>query len=102
MKFPKNMRKYCPYCKKYTVHKVLEVKKHQASSLSRGSKHRAKKRGLARGFGNLGRYSKRPITQWKQTGAKSSKKIDIRLECSECKKKHIYKHTFRTKKLEIA
>lgn len=101
MKMPKTLRKYCPYCKKYTEHKVLEVKKHQASSLSRGSKYRAKKRGLARGYGNLGRYSKRPITQWKRVGAKTSKKVDLRLECTVCKKKHVFNSTFRTKKLEL-
>ncbi len=101
MKLPKTMRKYCPYCKRYTEHKVLEVKKHQASSLSRGSKYRAKRRGLARGYGNKGRYSKKPITQWKRVGAKSSKKIDIRLQCKECGKQHIFTHTFRAKRVEF-
>lgn len=101
MKFPKTIKRYCPYCKKHTEHKVIEVKKRQASSLSRGSKYRAKRRGLARGTGSLGRYSKKPLTKWKRVGVKASKHIDIRLECKVCKKQHIMVKTFRTRKLEF-
>ncbi len=102
MKFPKTIRTYCPYCKKHTEHKVIEVKKRKASSLSRGSKYRARNRGLARGSGGRGRYSKKPLTKWKRVGVKASKHIDIRLQCKECGKQHIMHNTFRVRKLEFA
>jgi large subunit ribosomal protein L44e len=102
MKFPKTMRKYCPFCKKHTAHRVLRVKGKPGRSLSRGSKYRARDRGQARGFGNHGRYSKPAINQRKRAGVKLAKKIDLRLECSVCKKKHVFNSTFRAKKFEFA
>jgi large subunit ribosomal protein L44e len=101
MKKPKAMKRLCPYCKKHTEHKVTQTKRKTASSLSRGSKHRAKSRGKARGHGNLGRYSKPAVTKFKRTGAKVSKKTDLRYECTTCKKKHIQKKGIRAKRVEL-
>jgi len=101
MKIPKIVKRYCPYCKKHTEHKVTQTKKKQASSLSYGSKYRAKKRGKARGFGNLGRYSKPAVTKFKLTGAKQTKKTDLRYECKECKKVHVQKKGKRAKRVEF-
>lgn len=101
MKIPKAIQRYCPYCKKHTEHKVSQTKKKQASSLSHGSKYRARKRGVARGHGNLGRYSKPAVTKFKRTGAKATKKTDLRYECKECKKQHVQKKGIRAKKVEF-
>lgn len=101
MKLPKTVMRLCPTCRKHTEHKISTVKKHAASSLKHGSKFRARLRGKARGFGNWGRYSKPAITQWKMTGSKVSKKTDLRYECTQCKKMHVQRAGFRTKKLEI-
>jgi len=101
MKIPKLTKRLCPYCKKHTEHKVSTTKKKSARSLSYGSKIRAKRRGLARGFGNKGRYSKPAVTQFKLTGAKQSKKTDLRYECKECKKIHIQNKGFRAKRIEF-
>jgi len=101
MKFPKQLKRYCPYCKKHTLHTVTQNKKRAASSLSYGSKVRARRRGRARGLGNLGRYSKPAVTKFKMTGKKSTKKTDLRYECSICKKMHVQKKGFRTRKLEF-
>lgn len=101
MKLPKTMKRYCPYCKKHTEHKVMQSKKKGPGSLTYGSKYRARKRGKARGFGNLGRYSKPAITKWKMTGKKSTKKTDLRYECKECKKSHMQKQGFRAKRIEF-
>jgi len=101
MKIPKLIKRLCPYCKKHTEHKVAQSKKKSASSLSYGSKYRAKKRGTSRGYGNLGRYSKPAITKWKMTGKKSTKKTDLRYECKTCKKAHAQKKGFRAKRLEF-
>ncbi len=101
MKIPKLKKRYCPYCKKHTEHKVAQNKKRNPSSLTYGSKYRAKKRGSARGAGNRGRYSKPAITKFKQTGSKVSKKTDLRYQCKECKKSHMQHKGMRAKKVEM-
>lgn len=104
MKIPKKRNKYCNKCKKYTEHSVeLSKAKGRSSShpLSRGSTRRIMLRGLRKGFGNLGRYSKPAISKFKRTGAKTSKKIDLRLKCLSCNKYSVYAHPIRTKKPTI-
>ena len=101
MKKPKTLKRLCPYCKTHAEHKVTQTKRKTASSLSRGSKHRAKRRGLAKGHGNLGRYSKPAVSKFKRTGAKVSKKTDFRYECTKCKKKHVQKKGKRAKRVEL-
>ena len=101
MKLPKTIKRYCPHCKKHTEHKITQNKKKNASSLTYGSKVRAKRRGQAKGFGNLGRYSKPAVTKWKSTGKKISKKTDLRYECKECKKMHTQKAGIRAKRVEF-
>ena len=101
MKLPKTLKRYCPYCKKHTEHTVSFTKKKNPSSLTYGSKIRARKRGQARGKGNLGRYSKPAISKFKMTGKKSSKKTDLRYECKVCRKMHVQRQGFRAKKIEF-
>tara|TARA_Y100000031_G_scaffold103357_1_gene113358 strand:- start:2202 stop:2447 length:246 start_codon:yes stop_codon:yes gene_type:complete len=76
-------------------------KKKKPRTMTYGSKVRAKRRGLARGIGNRGRYSKPAITKFKMTGKKMSKKVDLRYECSKCKKQHMKSKGFRAKKIEF-
>ena len=98
---PKTVNRLCPYCKKHTEHKITQNKKKQPSSLSHGSKVRARKRGLARGKGNMGRYSKPAVTKFKMTGKKVTKKTDLRYECKICKKMHTQNKGFRAKRVEF-
>ncbi len=103
MKLPKTRHTYCKFCKKHTEHKVLESKKKTpftAHPMGYGSKKRAKKRGV-RGFGNLGRYSKPPVSKWRLAGRKQSKKMDLRYQCTVCKKSHNQKKGLRAKKVEF-
>ena len=104
MKLPKTLKRLCPYCKKHTEHTRYQSKKRTSGSahpMSYGSKKRARKRGQARGQGNLGRYSKKAISKFKMTGAKTSKKTDFRFKCNVCGKSHVQKTGFRARKLEI-
>jgi len=101
MKLPKVKNTYCPHCRKHQEHKTFQAKKGQASTLSYGSKVRARKRGKARGFGNLGRYSKPAVTKFKMTGKKQTKKTDLKYQCSECKKFHLQRQGIRAKKVEL-
>jgi len=102
MKVPKLMKRYCPKCKTHTEQKAALNKRKNASSLTYGSKVRAKRRGKARGFGNQGRYSKPAVTKFKMTGKKQTKKTDFRFECSVCKKSHVKASGgIRAKKVEF-
>lgn len=101
MKIPKIMKRYCPKCKSHQEHKVGQNKKRSPSSLTYGSKVRAKRRGKARGMGGLGRYSKPAISKFKMTGKKLSKKTDLRYECKTCKKSTMQKSGKRAKRVEF-
>ena len=103
MKLPKTLQRYCPKCKKHTEQKILEAKrKNRGSSnpLSMGSKKRIKKRGRM-GVGSQGKYSKPPITKWRMANRKQSKKLDLRYQCSVCKKMTVQKSGIRAKKIEL-
>lgn len=95
------MKRYCKYCRKHTDMKVSQNKKKNASSLSKGSKVRARLRGSARGTGNLGRYSKPAVTKFKRTGAKQTKKTDLRFTCNVCKKSMTQPEGIRAKRVEF-
>ena len=100
MKYPKKLSKYCKTCKKHTEQKVSEVKNKERGSLKHGSIKRAKKRGLGAGLGNKGNWGSKPaISKFKRTGAKLSKKTNLKYTCNICKKTNIQGEGFRTKKL---
>ncbi|PIN76678.1 50S ribosomal protein L44e [Candidatus Woesearchaeota archaeon CG10_big_fil_rev_8_21_14_0_10_36_11] len=101
MKIPKSAKRLCKTCKKHTDHKIAQNKKRTASSLSWGSKYRARKRGDARGTGNMGRYSKPAVSKWKRTGAKATKKTDLRYTCTVCKKMSSQRSGIRAKRVEF-
>ena len=101
MKFPKAKKRYCPYCKKHTDHKITVTKRKNRGALRKGSKVRAMLRGQSRGQGGKGKYSKPAVTQWKMTGKKQTKKNDFRYECTSCKKQHMQSKGFRTKRVEF-
>ncbi len=86
MKIPKTTKRYCPYCKKKTEHKIKLVSTGgKRSALKRGTKPRARLRGLNRGIGNKGRYSKPAVSKFKRK-SKTTKKTNIMYTCQECKK----------------
>ncbi len=102
MKIKKTVNRFCPYCKKHTEAKVSLAKKkgrNAARPMSRGSVSRVKARGLRRGAGNWGKYSKPPKP--KMSGKKLSKKTDFRFTCKECTKTYSQASGFRAKKVEL-
>lgn len=104
MKRPKLLKRHCPHCNKHTDQKTLESKnrgRSKANPLSRMGPTRVHKRGLRRGAGNQGRFSKPAIKKWKLTGKKMSKKSDLRYQCTACKKQTVQKTGLRAKKLEL-
>lgn len=104
MKLPKQTNRFCPTCRKHTLHKISLAKKRTrgtARPLSRGALARVRKRGSNRGIGNQGRYSMPPVKSRKMYNKKQSKKTDIRYECTVCKKQHGQRKGKRAKKIEF-
>ncbi|MAG47001.1 50S ribosomal protein L44e [archaeon] len=99
MKYPKVVSRYCRTCKKHEKHKVSEVKARGRSATHPLSWGSAKRRGAKRGIGSHGKYSKPAISKFKMTGAKTSKKTNLKFTCEVCKKSSIQRKGFRTKKL---
>lgn len=95
MKIPKTGKKYCPYCKAHTEHKIVLEKVH--------SRPATKKRGLKWGIRHMAKISggyvgfPRPILHDK---AKTSRKANMRFECAVCKKSYYKQQPIRLKKLE--
>lgn len=87
MKVPKKTNRFCPFCKKKTEHKIKLVGTgFQRGTLTRGSKSRAKLRGLARGIGNLGKWGSKPAQTKFKRKSKTTKKTNLMYTCAECKK----------------
>ncbi len=102
MKIVKVIKRYCPYCKKHSEHKISQAKKRTPGSAHPLAKAAKKRSRFGKGMGNLGKYgSKPPISKFKMTGKKTSKKTDFRYECKVCKKTHVQKKGFRAKKVEF-
>ncbi len=104
MKFKKEVKRHCPYCKKHTSHKVKQEKnrgKNKTHTMSRGSRLRIRLRGGDRGFGNKGKISAGAMTKWKRFNKKRTKKTDLRYLCSQCRKTHIQKSGFRAGKMQF-
>jgi large subunit ribosomal protein L44e len=99
MKKPKKIQRYCPYCKKKTEQKVKEQSKGKASTLKRGAKQRARLRGLFRGIGNLGRFSR--LKNQAKNKRKTTKKTAILYVCAVCGKAKDQKKGKRTGKLVL-
>ena len=99
MKRPKATNRYCPFCKKKTEQKVKEQSRGKAGSLKRGSKQRIRLRGLWRGIGNKGRFSR--MKSQAKGKRKTTKKTALVFICSVCKKGKDQKKGKRTSKLVI-
>jgi large subunit ribosomal protein L44e len=97
VKLPEKMNKYCPNCGK---HVNMGVKQEKAARRKGGMTAMARREKRSRrGYGNLGRYSKRPVTQTKMA-SKTSRKVDLRLTCPDCGKKWVLSYP-RTKRVEF-
>lgn len=93
MKFPKTIKTYCATCKAHKEHTVKLASKKgrsKAHPMSQSVKRFQRKMKGYRGF---------PRPKPKGEG-KPTKKVDLRLQCRECKKTHT-KRGFRIKKFEL-
>ncbi len=90
MKIPKEIRTYCPSCRKHTSQKVHRQKKGKARPMSWGQRQFKR---VKAGYGGQPRSEQHEFS-------KTTKKATLVLECVECKKKHI-RPGFRTKAITI-
>lgn len=97
VKIPEVMFKYCPKCGKHVKMKVKQEKSARRAGGFTAMARRVKRK--RRGYGNQGRFSKRPVTQTKMA-SKTSKKVDLRLSCPDCGKKWVLPYP-RTKRVEF-
>jgi ribosomal protein L44E len=100
MKIPKTTNRYCPYCKKKTDQKIKIVGTgFKRGTLTRGSKTRARLRGLGRGIGNLGKWGSKPAQSKFKRKTKTTKKTNIMYTCSVCSKSKYQKKGQRAGKV---
>ncbi len=90
MKVPKEIRTYCPRCKRHTVHSMAIYKKGKERAMARGTRHHAQDK---KGYGG------QKFPELKRT-AKTTKKQTLRLKCKDCGYQ-IMKYGLRLKKMEI-
>lgn len=95
MKFPKEMRTYCPFCDRHTMHKVKEQSRGSRSSLKKSER---KKEKHTKGHGGHGRYSRPPVSEWK---IKVSERPVLVLTCKECGKSHQRGGFGRSRKFKV-
>ncbi len=95
---PKSVKRYCPSCKKHTLQNVTQNKSGgKRGAMSHGERRHQRRSGIT-GYGGFPRPQPEKSARHRK---KTSKKIDIRFLCTECKKKNTLKSTFRAKKFEI-
>jgi len=87
VKFPKELRTYCPICKKHTVQQVRIASKGKARPMAFGNRKHARKL--------MGHGGKR---KGEKTVKKQGKRQKIMLTCPVCKKKQERVIGTRTKK----
>jgi large subunit ribosomal protein L44e len=102
MKLPKQSKAFCPSCKKHTECKITQSKQRTfGTAKPQGFGNRRQEVYKAK-VGNKGRYSRKPVKQRKMFNKKTSKKVDLRYECSVCKKQHMQGGAWRAKRVEFA
>lgn len=93
MKYPKNVKAFCPHCNKHTDHVVSPNKRKARGMAHPMSKAQRRFKDKLKGYGSF------PRPNPKGDG-KPTKKVDLRYKCTECKKMQTRKG-FRVKKFEI-
>jgi large subunit ribosomal protein L44e len=90
MKFPKEIRIYCPKCKKHTLHTVELAKKKIRRTMAHGQRIFLRK---LKGYTSFPRE--------KPDYEKPTKRVDLRFKCTVCGRKHMHGRGWRVKKFEL-
>ena len=90
MQRPRKIKRYCPTCKKHTIHSVEKIKKRKASELKQGQR---RFRRVTRGY----RGFPRPKPEGRE---KTSRRAPLKYTCDVCKKSH-QPPSQRARKVEV-
>lgn len=90
MKIPKQIRTYCPSCRKHTLHTLHQLRKRAPRPLSWGQRQFAR---VMAGYGSQPRAEQRKF-------AKTAKKVTLVLKCTACGKEHPHRG-FRAKGVKM-
>ena len=90
MKRPRKINRYCPSCKKHTIHELHRLKKRKAGELKQGQR---RFRRVMRGY----RGFPRPKPEGRE---KTRRRIALKYTCGTCKKSH-QPASQRSKKFEV-
>ena len=90
MKSPRKIKRYCPKCKKHTLHVIDRVKKRKASELKQGQRRFRRVTQGYRGF-------PRPKPEGRE---KTTRRLALKYTCEICKKSH-QAPGIRTKKFDL-
>ncbi len=90
MKMQKELKKYCPKCKKHEIHGIGIYKKGKDRKAAEGTRRHAEDK---KGYGG------QKFPELKRT-AKTTKKITLKYTCKACKRQTM-KEGMRLRKLEI-
>ncbi len=86
MKYPKEIRKYCPFCRTYTLHKVKIVKPSKRRGALKAGQRRYERK-VAGYTGSVKPTMKKSSGGYKgRYGSKTSTKVSLLLTCTVCKK----------------
>ncbi len=90
MKFPKEIRTYCPRCRTHTLHNVAVYKHGKRRSMAEGQRRYMRKQ---EGYGSQRKPEQKRF-------AKVTKKVTLKITCTQCGyKRHIL--NIRLKKIEL-
>ncbi|HDN90952.1 MAG TPA: 50S ribosomal protein L44e [Candidatus Aenigmarchaeota archaeon] len=81
MKKPREVRRYCKYCKKHTLHKVIQVKGSKKRGALKESSRKFKE--IMKGYGGFPRPKPEKSSRH---NVKTTKKINLQYKCTECGK----------------
>lgn len=90
MKYPRTLNRYCPKCRKHTIHTVAVYKKGKENMLNHGRRRVERKK---KGYGSFPK-------EIFHKNAKINKRTTPLLECPDCGKKQ-YAKSYRVKKFEL-
>jgi large subunit ribosomal protein L44e len=92
MEIPKTQKRYCPFCKKHTLHSIRRIGVGKKKGLLKQGQRRFKRK--MKGFGSFPKSNPKGR-------AKPTRKLDLRYKCKECGKEHTIGKGFRVKKFEL-
>jgi large subunit ribosomal protein L44e len=95
MKLPSKVNRYCPYCRKHTLHEVILVRPGKRGKLTKGS--RRKLWNIEHGYGS----TPYPMFEHAKRKVKNVKRYNVIYKCTVCGKATPQSRGKKARKVEI-